>query len=328
MFFRISLNNRKALQDASNYIHDGTAKPKKSALKGGRERHKNENNIGSKNQPAVESGSDESASSESEPENRPPPTPSVVIPSPLRPSALTRPPTTASNEKVSTQRNPLIGVAPLRPSSLSKDSEKRDEHKDESITVRLNNRLKQREEDNKKESARDAVKFNIPRPGGKSEDKDFKIPRPGNREEIKKDEPKASFNIPRPNSLRNGDKKDDKDTKIDDLKSRIGPPSRISRKEEREEESKRHSSKADEIRAKFNIPRPGDSAASSALRSFRERRNETEEDNKTKTEKAEEEKKVGGTKIEEVCWNFCFFIFKFSITFYFIFAIILHLLLH
>eukprot|EP00794_Sanderia_malayensis_P012945 gene12945-14277_t len=343
--------DRKALQDFSNYVHDSNAKPSKSALKGSRQQHKKAENDTNEASDESEDESGESDASESENENRPvntAPT-SVILSTPLRPSALTRPPTTASNEKVSTQRNPLIGSAPMRPPSLSKDNEKRDEHKEESIGVRVN-RFKQRNEDastTKPAEIGREVKFNIARPpGARGDDKDsssapnfnilrpgsttkateekdnvstFKISRPGSREADNKssdNSTKSSFNILRPSSLRNGDKstpaKDDgssSTTKIDDLRSRIGPPSRPSRKDEREDDKRNAttptaSSKADEIRAKFNIPRPGDtqSAASTALSRFRERKSEMEsEDNKSKNnEKGDEGKKItSGTKVEE-----------------------------
>ena len=301
-------NDGRPLQDRSN-IPDSNAKPVKSALKGGRAKHLNQNNNTSSNKESVSDESEESESeSEEESENRPAPTPTPVLPAPLRPSALTRPSTTASNEKVSTQRNPLIGLGPMRPSTLlNKDNDKRDESKEDSITARLNSRIKQREEDNKKETervGREPIRFSIPRPSSKSDGGDvsvsFNAPpplRPSSKsEDNKKDEPKSKFNIPRPNSSssRNEDKKEDAKTEVKNS------PLRPTRVEEREDENKRHSSKADEIRAKFNIPRPGDSVASSALSRFRERRNEELEDSAKSDKSDEGARKTVGTKVEEV----------------------------
>ena len=245
---------------------------------------------------SVESGSEEESEeeSESETENEPQRSTNTVFEGPLRPSSLIRPPTTASNEKVSTQRNPLIANAPLRPSSLiNKDNEKRDEGKnDYSIS---------RDKKDSEKPSREPIRFTIPRPRDKLEDKESAvtaaIPRPGKAtEDSKKEDLRLKFNIPRPRS-RNGEKEE---TKNEDIKPRV---SRFVRNEEKDDENKRPMSKADEIRAKFNIPKPGDSLASSALSRYRERNSEQEDSKKIGND---DDKKIELTKSDDVSVIFPF----------------------
>ena len=242
---------------------------------------------------SVESGSEGESEeeSESDTENEPQRSTNVLLGGPLRPSSLARPPTTASNEKISTQRNPLITSAPLRPSSLiNRDNEKRDEGR--------NDYSNSRDKKDSDKPNRDPLRFTIPRPRDKMDDKDLAIPttipRPGKAaDESKKEDLRLKFNIPRPRA-RNGEKEDSKN---EDIKPRV---SRFTRGEEKDDENKRPISKADEIRAKFNIPKPGDSLASSALSRYRERNSE-QEDSKNPRTGADDDKKVETTRNDDVC---------------------------
>lgn len=272
---------------------DGNALPLKSALKGGRDKFNGKASMDmndSKSSIESESEGESEGETESEPESKPKRSTNPIIGGPLRPSSLTRPPTTATNEKVSTPRNPLITSAPLRPSSLiNRDNEKRDDSKSDYSFSR----------DIKKDSEnvnREPIRFNIPRPRDKLDDKESAVTttiiRPGKTEDTKKDDLRLKFNIPRPRG-RNDEKED---TKAEESKPRV---SRFSRSEEKDDENKRPLSKADEIRAKFNIPKPGDSLASSALNRYRERNSENEESRQSKYGN-DEDKKQDLAKTDDV----------------------------
>ena len=283
---------------------DSKAVPVKSALKGGRDKFNGKASPDmndTKSSVESESEGESEEGSESETENKPQRATTVVIEGPLRPSSLARPPTTATNEKVSTTRNPLISSTPLRPSSLlNRDNEKRDESRNDYANSR------ETKKDSEKPS-REPIRFSIPRPRDRLEDKEpaitTTIPRPGKAEDTKKEDLRLKFNIPRPRA-RNDEKED---TKSDENKPRV---SRFLRNEEKEDEGKRPMSKADEIRAKFNIPKPGDSLASSALSRYRERNSENEENRHSRFGN-DDDKKHEGTKNDDVSIEITYFIILF-----------------
>ena len=206
---------------------------------------------------------EETDESESDTENKPQPTAKPTIAGPLRPS-LTRPSTTASNEKVSTQRNPLIANMPLRPSSvLNKDNDNKEDSKYESISARISSRLKHRDDENKKDSG--LSRFNIPLPG-RTEDKDLgvsvTIPRPSRRNETegsRRDDLRSKFDIPLPGRSLNKDENKNEDSKPEGI-------SRYHRNRDKEDDSKQPLSKAEEIKRKFGILKPGETAAATVKR--------------------------------------------------------------
>lgn len=263
--------------------------PLKSALKGGRDKFNGKtppDMNDTKSSVESESEDESERESESEVDNKPQRSTNPILGGPLRPSSLVRPATTASKEKVSTVRNPLISSTPLRPSSLiNRDKEKRDENRNDYPNSK----------DNKKDSektSRDPIRFTIPRPRDKSsDDKESPVTtttvsRPGKMDDS--NDIRAKFNIPRPRS-RNEEKEA---AKTEESKPRTS-------KFSQDDENKRPMMRGDEIRAKFNIPKPGDSLASSALSRYRERNSENEESRQSRFGN-DDEKKDDGLKSEDV----------------------------
>lgn len=247
---------------------------------------------------ASESESEEDTEeSESDTENQPQPTAKPTITGPLRPS-LTRPSTTASNEKVSTQRNPLIANMPLRPSSvLNKDNDNKEDSKYESVSARINSRMKNRDDENKRDVG--PSRFKIPLPG-KTEDKDsaisVAIPRPSRRTETegsKNDDWRSKIDIPRPVRNLNKDENKNEDSKPEGN-------SRYQRSHEKEDDSK---SKED-MRRKLGLMKPGESA-SAAIDRYHKRKAQQEELAKLDKDSSDE-KRYTSSRTEDVIIHFVF----------------------